>query len=106
MDDFHTTSDTFEEHVKAIKTLLERGRLHGVEWRLSKCHWCQPKVILVGFEISAEGRRPDQSKVEALRKWPKETELADLNSMFHFANYLREFIPGFIEIVEPLKVYR
>ena len=106
VDDFHTASDTFEEHVKAVKTLLERGRLHGVEWRLSKCHWCQPKVVLVGFEISAEGRRPDPSKVEALYNWPKETELADLNSLFHFANYLREFIPGFIDIVEPLKVYR
>ena len=44
--------------------------------------------------------------LEALKNWPKEQELADLNSMFHFANYLREFILGFIEIVEPLKPYR
>ena len=103
VDDFHTSNETFEDHVEAVKALLERGRQHGVEWRLSKCHWCQPKVVLVGFEISAEGRRPDPSKVEALKNWPKEQELADLNSMFHFANYLREFIPGFIDIVPPLK---
>ena len=65
VDDFHTASDTFEGHVQAIKALLERGRAHGVEWRLTKCHWCQPKVVLVGFEISAEGRKPDPSKFEA-----------------------------------------
>ena len=41
-----------------------------------------------------------------MHNWPKETELADLNSMCHFANYLREFIPGFIDMVEPLKPYR
>ena len=29
-----------------------------------------------------------------------------MNSMFHFANYLREFIPGFIDLVQPLKAYR
>ena len=77
-----------------------------MEWRLTKCHWRQPKVVYVGFEISAEGRKPDPSKVEALKNWPKEKELADLNNMFHFANYLREFIPGFIDIVQPLKAYR
>ena len=58
---------------------------------------------MVGFEISAEERELGPSKVEASKNWPKEQELADLNSMFHFANYLREFIPGFIEIVEPFE---
>ena len=41
-----------------------------------------------------------------MAEWPEEAELADVNSLFHFANYLREFIPGFIELVKPLKPYR
>ena len=64
------------------------------------------KVTLIGFEVSAEGRRPDPKKVEALRSWPQEESLADVNSLFHFANYLREFIPGFLEGTKALKPYR
>ena len=62
--------------------------------------------MLIGFEVSEKGRFPDPSKVEALRNWPEEEQLADLNSMFHFANYLREFISNFSEITAPLKPYR
>ena len=64
----------------------------------SKCTWCQRKVVLIGFEISEQGGSPDPAKVQALHDWPVETELADVNSMFHVANYLREFIPNFTGI--------
>ena len=35
VDDFCTASDTFEQHIADVIQLLERGRLHGVEWRLT-----------------------------------------------------------------------
>ena len=63
-------------------------------------------MVMIGFEVSKEGRKPDPSKVKALAEWLGETELADVNSLFHFANYLREFIPNFTDIVQPLKQYR
>ena len=106
VDDFHTGSGTFEEHVDDMEQLLQRGRQYGVQWRITKCVWCQSEVTLIGFRVSAEGRKPDPAKVEALRTWPKEESLADLNSMFHFANYLREFIPDFHRLAAPLKAYR
>ena len=86
--------------------LLERGREHGVQWRLTKCTWCQPSVTLIGFKVSAAGRKPDPAKVKALKEWPQEQSIEDLTSMFHFANYLREFIPDFHRIAAPLKPYR
>ena len=84
-----------ESEIADVKKLLDRGKFHGVEWRLTKCTWCQDKVVMIGFEVSKDGRKPDPAKVTALKNWPEETELADVNSMFHFANYLREFIPNF-----------
>ena len=106
VDDFCTASETFEEHIADVKKLPDRGRFHGVEWRLTKCTWCQNKVVMIGFEVSKEGRKPDPAKITALANWPEEGELADVNSLFHFANYLREFIPNFTDIVQPLKQYR
>ena len=106
VDDFHTGSKTFEEHIADLKELLERGRQHGVQWRLSKCHFFQPKVRLIGFEMSEAGRLPDPEKVTALRNWPVEESLSDVVSLFHFANYLREFIPNFDVITAPFKKHR
>ena len=54
VDDFCTASETFDDHVADVKKLLDRGRLHGVEWRLTKCTWCQNKVVMIGFEVSNE----------------------------------------------------
>ena len=106
VDDFHTGTLSFEEHLDTLKELLSRGRARGVQWRATKCHFCHAKVVLIGFEVSVEGRRPDPKKVEALKQWPKEESLADVCSLFHFANYLREFIPGFLEHTKALKPYR
>ena len=63
-------------------------------------------MVMIGFEVSKEGRKPGPAKVTALAEWPEEAELADVNSLFHFANYLQEFIPNFTDIVQPLKQYR
>lgn len=106
VDDFHTANRTFEEHVEAVKKLLERGREHGVQWRISKCRFCQKEVTLVGFNVSSKGKTPDPEKVRPLKKWPEPKCIADLTSMFAFANYLRDFIPRFVEITDPLKQYR
>ena len=35
--DFHVGTDTFEEQVESMKRLFQRGREHGVQWRLTKC---------------------------------------------------------------------
>ena len=106
VDDFHIGSMTFEEHIQFLKLLLERGRYHGVQWRITKCSSCQSKAHLIGFEVSAAGRSPDTNKVKALHDWPEPAGLNDIHSMFAFANYLREFIPRFEEITAPLKPYR
>ena len=106
VDDFHESSDTFEEQVVSMKRLLQRGREHGVQWRLTKCSFCYPSVTLIGFRVSAHGRQPDPSKNKALKEWPEEQSIEDLVSMFHFAIYLREFIPDFHRIAAPLKPYR
>ena len=98
--------DTFEEQVVSMKRLFQKGREHGVQWRLTKCSFCYPSVVLIGFKVSAHGRQPNPSKVKAPKEWPEEQSIEDLVSMFHFANYLREFIPDLHRITAPLKPYR
>lgn len=65
----------------------------------------QPEVCLVGFVVGKHGKLPDPAKVKALNEWPDPQEICDIVSQHAFANYLREFIPRFVEIVQPLKPY-
>lgn len=106
MDDFHRANETFEERVKSLQELLDKGRELGVQWRLSKCRFCHPEVTLTGFNVSAKGKTLDPAKVEALKKSPSPTCLVDVASQFAVANYLREFIPRFVGITQPLKKYK
>ena len=34
-------------------------------------------VVMLGFEVSKDGRKPDPSKVKALAEWTEEAELAE-----------------------------
>ena len=105
VDDFHTGTMTCEEHIETLIEMFERGREHGVQWKITKCKWVHKKVILVGFECSKAGRKPDPEKVAQLEKWPLQDGLGDLRSLYHFANYLRSFIPCFCRVVQPIKPY-
>ena len=37
---------------------------------LAKCIFCQEKVVFLGFVVSEEGIRVDESKIKAISEWP------------------------------------
>ena len=55
VDDFATSSDTFEDHMDDLEALMKVGDEHGVEWKLSKCYFFQPTVDLLGFQVGEHG---------------------------------------------------
>lgn len=60
------------------------------------------EVNYLGFVISSAGISPTQDKVEAIHKAKPPTNVAELQSFIGMANYLRQFIPHFAEIMSPL----
>ena len=105
-DDTHMGDHTIEEHIATLERVLTVARWFNIQYRLTKCTFFQPEVLLLGFNCSLKGRSADPKKIEQLRAWPEYRNCADIVSHLAFCNYLREFYgPDYAEKTIPLKTY-
>ena len=106
-DDTHIGDFELTEHIQSVTRVLTIARRYNIQYRLSKCEFFKPEVLLLGFLCSAEGRKADPRKIEQLKAWPEYTSVADINSHLAFANYLREYLgPDYSERAKPLRAYQ
>ena len=83
-DDIHIADMTIEEHVTSLIQVLTIARKYNIQYRLRKCTFFQPEVLLIGFSCSKEGRRADPKKTEQLKAWPEYQSNADICSHLAF----------------------
>ncbi|XP_075141571.1 uncharacterized protein LOC142217277 [Leptodactylus fuscus] len=102
LDDVIVHAPTFEEHLRRLRQVLSRLRAHGLKIKPRKCHLFQTSIEYLGHEVSAEGVRPADSKVEAVSKWPQPKTLREVRAFLGLAGYYRRFIKGFAKIAGPL----
>ena len=105
VDDCHISSLTWEAHLRHLEIFLERAQARKLQFGATKCVFGHASTELLGFEISAEGKRPHPKKVAQLKNWPDPQSVDALVSFRAFANYLREFIPEFHVLVDKFKKY-
>ena len=106
VDDTHVGDETKEKHFKSLERVLTVARNYNIQYRFKKCEFFKPKVLLLGFVCSKDGREADPKKVEQLRAWPIYKSCADINSHLAFCNYLREFFgPQYSDKCVPLRKY-
>ena len=105
-DDTHTADYTAEQHVESLTHVLKAVRKYDIQYRLTKCEFFKPEILLLGFICSVNGRRPDPKKVEQLKAWPEYREKEDIASHLAFCNYLREFFgPDYNDQTKPFWLY-
>ena len=62
-----------------------------------------PRIPMLGMVVGRGTRTVQPGKAQALRDWPEPTKAEHVVSLRAFANYLRAFIPNFLEIDQHLK---
>ena len=65
-----------------------------------KCVFCVESGRLLGFVVLKEGIRIDPSKVEAIVNLPPPSTLCQLQSLQGKTNFLRRFIPNYVELTK------
>ena len=102
IDDLIIFSDTYEEHVRRLKTVFQRLQENGLKLSPKKCKFFQSEVRYLGHIVSGDGVKPDPSKVDKVMNWPTPESPEQVRQFLGFAGYYRKFIRNFAKIGWPL----
>lgn len=104
LDDILVFSQSFESHVKNVRTVLRRLREYGIKLKPAKCEVFRREVRYLGRIVSSEGSKIDPADTIAVRalKDKQPTTVGELRAMMGLLSYYRQYIRDFSQIAAPL----
>ena len=100
------TKGTIQDHIEAVKKVLALLNLYKLRINVKKCFFGYKAVLVLGHVLSSTTKSVDMTKISALEDWPRPTTGKHIESFLGFTNYLRDFVPLYAEISEPLEKLR
>jgi len=102
IDDILVYSNTMEEHIQHVRSVLRRLIQHQLYAKAEKCEFHLTTTSFLGYIISQEGVAMDDQKVRAVVDWPQPHTLKELQHFLGFANFYHRFIINFSTVAAPL----
>ena len=102
LDDVTIFTKTFEQHMQALRWVLERLREEGLFLKPKKCTIATEQMSFLGFIIDRQGLRTDPAKVEAVATFPRPTNKTEVRAFLGLATYYRRFVKNFAKVASPL----
>jgi hypothetical protein len=82
MEDLVIYSRTYEEHTSLLRMLFKTANDNNVSFNKNKEGLRQAYSYFSGYEVSANGFRPNPELTRAIREFPRPTNIADLLSFY------------------------
>jgi hypothetical protein len=79
--------------------VLKREKFYVYE---AKSTFAAKEIIFLRHIVNSEGICPDPKKVEVVQNWPVPKNVHEVRSFLRLANYFRNFISHYSEVVAPL----
>jgi len=98
----YTATDDPHEHMAKLTAVLDTLLQHQLLIKGSKTELFLTEVEFLGFQLSASGWAPTESKVETIVEWPAPQTVQHLRSFLGMANFFRTFLPLYSETSAPL----
>jgi len=98
LDDIIIFSDTWEEHLSHLRTVLSRVRAANLTLSPSKCCFAVAEVDYLGHNVGLGRVQPRAKKVHAVLDFPAPTNRRQLQQFLGLAGYYRKFVPHFAHI--------
>ena len=98
-----TQEEAVKDHDRNIRALLDRARERNLKLNRNKMKLRLTEVPYMGHLLTADGLKPDDEKIRAIRHMPKPENKTDLQRFIGFVNYLAKFAPHLSQVCEPLR---
>ena len=101
-DDILIHSCNMQEHMEHLRLVLNTLREARLYANLKKCTFCTNELVFLGYVVSSQGIKVDESKIEAIKQWPTPTSVPEVRSFLGLAGFYRRFFKDFSTIVAPM----
>lgn len=101
LDDILVSGKDAQDHVKNLRSLLQRLDEKGLRCNKAKCCFAQPTVEYLGHLLSREGIAKGP-KVDAVVKMPAPTDVSSLKAFLGQVQFYSKFLPNLSTTLEPL----
>ena len=106
LDDVVIYSETFEEHLVHVNTVLERLRSAGLTVKPEKVVFATQEISFLGHVISQAGVRIDPERTRAIRDFAPPRDAKGISRFLGMVNFYHKFIPQLADLAEPLNALR
>jgi hypothetical protein len=102
MDDILIATETWEEHVQALKQVLDRLNEANLAAKPSKMYIGFDELPYLGHMVGNGKRWPESEKVEKILNTPKPKTKKEIKSLLGQASFYREYIQSYSSVIAPL----
>ena len=103
IDDILIHSETWEQHLLDVAAVLDRMGGAGMTFKPQKCHIGVERVKFLGFEVSAEGVRPDPDRMKALREMSFPETSEGMSNFIGLVQYYSRYVARCSLLLAPLQ---
>ena len=102
LDDILVWGETWEIHMKRLKTVLSKIEEAGLALSASKCKFGLKEVSYLGCKIKEGMLSVNEQRVEQMRKIERPGNVRELRRALGAFAYVQRWLPGLSEIAKPL----
>ena len=103
VDDTLVWGATIQEHDDLLMKTLQRCEEINLTLNRDKCEFRVKKVIYIGHKLTAEGVKPDEEKVETIKRMPPPEDKKGTERLLGVVNYLAKIVPNMSTITKPIR---
>jgi len=104
LDDLIILSKDFPTHLSRLQNVFTKIRNAKLRLNGEKSHFALSEVKYLGHRFSRECISMDESKVEAIKTYPRPSNVKELRSFLGLCNYWKRFVCSYSAISHPLRV--
>jgi hypothetical protein len=96
------TKESLEKHHRQVSKVFQLLRDNHMCVQIERCIFDAKEVPFLGFMVSSTGLRMHPEKAEGIVKWPRPTNVKEVQQLLGLWTFYRRFVPGYAAIVAPI----